>query len=212
MKIPGIEPIQLNLPLKRQRSEDWLLKKVKNSHRVLELNEFNHWVSTGNLMTGHINYPFSLPHKDGSFDRVILKYTLNYVREIEKKRNIIEECKRVLAPTGFILSLSRACDSGLELAELIVRSGVPPDKLNISNLGNKTIVMLKPRNAEFLSNFLLIHEKQTKDKNVLRDFIKEVLKKQVIPYMTDEQLDSMSCELRVKLLDIGLIWTKFEEN
>lgn len=218
MRIPKIEPPQLRAPIHKQKSDVWISKQISPQHAVFEAYEFRKWSSTLSPADGQfsrlafrIGAQFELPFQNNKFDRVVLKYTLNHVSELESQRKVIDECLRILKPGGAILSVARACDSGQDIAEEMVRVGVPPTRIGLVNLGNKDIAVLKPKMGVFLSDFKMLRKRPNCDPDVVRGFLQDILKLKEPPPLDNDQIQSFPDLIRAKVLDIALVWVKEAE-
>jgi hypothetical protein len=135
---------------------------------------------------------------------LLLHYDLNYavVDGLEGLRKVRDEALQRLVPGGVVVAVARACDSGQELAEKLVESGIPPAELGVSNLTNKEIACLRPSSCVFLPGVRVLPADC--NSRTVDDFVRDVRK------------SSVNLELRgpitgtrrfvTKTLDVGLTW------
>lgn len=196
VKIPKIEPLVLRAPVRKQKAEVWLQQRIDPKHSVEQVDGLD-----------GLEYLETRP--ENSFDRVVLVYTLNHVPDNhEDRRKVIKLARRILKPDGLILAVARACDSGEGVAKHMVHVGVPPARLELVNLGNRDIAILKPQDGMFLSDFMMLNKRRDTPVATVREFLRNALKSRGPLPLADDQVQSFPNLIRVKVLDIGMIWAK----
>lgn len=97
-----------------------------------------------------------------------------------------------------IVVVARAFDSGKDLANLLIKSGLAPDELGFANLTHQEIQCLAPHSMVLLYGFL--NFKPNKDN--FKSIVNEVCKVDV-PIKIPENFPR---HLTIQTLDVGLIW------
>jgi hypothetical protein len=174
MRIPGIEPPQLRTLTQRKDGPAWAKQ-----------------------------------HAARAASSVVLEYDLNLVPEtrglpdrLRQLREVVKDALAKVDPGGVVVAIARACDSGQELAELMVKQGVPPHDLGISNVVNSEIACLRPQSAVFLASIRTYRGNLESADPIA--FARNVRKSPVEP---DARL-SLPESFSTRILDVGLIWQK----
>jgi len=172
------------------------------------VDHFEKW-STGAGREGFFNGVFAFPPDLGKFDRIVLKYTLNCVEGLVQRRQIRDAGLALLKPGGALIAVSRAFDSGKDLAEALVRVGVPTARLGSRNLTNKEIATLKPKGATMLNDFRVLRRTRRTNNGPaeVRRFLEETLKFRNLE-LEDDQAAGLPESLRANIIDIALLWEK----
>lgn len=184
-----------------------------NKGKILVLEEFP---SDFKLVMGNPARQLQeIPIPDGSYDQVVLKWVLNHYTDLESRRKVIKECRRVVQDKGIVIAISRCCDSGEEVAKQLVRVGI--QDLKIGNILNRDVKPLRPKVALMFPSFANIRRRSGHNtspeqvefiRNTYRTFVKEVLRSPKDYKLDDDQIDSMPNSFRSNLLDIALVWEK----
>jgi len=146
----------------------------------------------------------------GTFDTVVLEYTLNLCPGLEEMRATVRDALKLTVKGGTVVAISRACDSGSELAEAMVRMGVDPNELGVSNLTNKEIACLRPKEAVLLVSHVTLRQADLDDYPESADDNKQ----KALEFATRVRQSAVPPDIRgtfperfvTKIIDIGLVW------
>jgi hypothetical protein len=134
-------------------------------------------------------------------DRVVLKYCLNYASGLEALRKVRDSALAMIKPGGEVVSISRACENGEELARRIDASGADPA---MSNLSNREIIGLTPQAGVFLAGTTTFIPTDVDDAARFKDFATQVL----LPRKALDLRFVPTNRFTTRVVDVGLTWQK----
>lgn len=184
MRIPRIEAPQFSARTLRKDPLQWLHEQLQGSVALADMDD--------------VGSPFEAGTR--RFRTVALRYSLNACDGLEEMRRLLSHAHEVLHPRGRVVAIARALDSGQELAERMVESGIAPEDLGISNLTNKEITCLRPTSCVFLPGVKVLTD-ASNSRNV-DEFVRDVRKSKVNLELRGE----LPRRFVTKTLDVGLTW------
>ena len=186
MRIPRIEAPLLRVKARRLDADSWLHMNLAGAQALVITSDT--WKQV----------PMEL------FGCVVLRYALNYAKDLEDMRSMVSDAMERTKPGGSVVAVARACDSGVELAEEMVRTGVLPEALGITNLSNGEIGRLKPLDAVLLTGSSVFKSTDSEtDETRFRDWVLQVRQSPIAP-----DIRFLPKKLATRIVDVGLLWRK----
>lgn len=159
-----LEPPQLSFKISKTPTASWMKRHGEPSDIVLSLaplkedNKVELYLPHGEVHSW--SYLEKNDYKLASFpssfyDSVYLNQVLEEF-DVEFQRKLLKEVMRVLKPGGVATALSKACNDAEEVYKLAKAHGFDTTEFENLRLTNKHIIMLRPQDAIFLTNLIII--------------------------------------------------------